>query len=170
MDNLIQGHALSSGGSMVTPVGTAASLVSPQGCAVLEVMIALTPGILRQTVITDVQGAVCPMNIVDVPSLYVPSAVITLDVVTGNAGMAYTLIIMRQVGHLVGKGKLRTVGTVSQVMIGTVRVIDTVGFVFLCVFLAVIGFDFLSAMIAVTYIAGCDGRESDVFTRVEAGL
>jgi hypothetical protein len=124
---------------VVTPVGTAASLVSPHSRAVLEVMIALTLWILGQAVITDVQGTACPMNIVDVPSLYVPSAVITLDVVTGNAGMAYTLIIMRQVGHLVGKGKLRTVGTVSQVMIGTVRVIDAVGFVLLCVFFAVIG-------------------------------
>jgi hypothetical protein len=66
---------------MVALVGMAASLVSPQGRAVLVVVIALAPGILGQAVITDVQGTVCPMNIVDVPYLHVSPAVLTLVIV-----------------------------------------------------------------------------------------
>jgi hypothetical protein len=77
---------------------------------------------------------------------------------------------MRQVGHLIGKRHLPTVGTVSQVMLGTVRMVKSMGFVLLCVFLAVIGFDFLSAMVAIAHVSGCDGRQGDALAWVEAGL
>jgi hypothetical protein len=66
---------------VVAKVSTAVALVSPQGRAVLVVVATLTPWILGQAVITDVQGTACPFDIVHIPYLHVPSAVITLAIV-----------------------------------------------------------------------------------------